>query len=65
MGDLYAAQTVGVGFHWFRVKARVDPIYPNPPPVFSHEGAQGKKEYPNLPNEKFLGVQKGLAAPAY
>jgi len=22
MGDLYAAQTVGVGFYWFRVKAR-------------------------------------------
>jgi hypothetical protein len=22
-------------------------------------------ENPNLPNEKFLGVQKGLAAPTY
>jgi hypothetical protein len=27
------------------------------------KGTQRKKEYPNLPNEKFLGVQKGLAAP--
>jgi hypothetical protein len=30
-----------------------------------HKGAQRKKEYPNLANEKFLGVRKGLAAPTY
>jgi hypothetical protein len=29
------------------------------------EGTRRKKHYPNLPNEKFLGVRKGLAAPAY
>jgi hypothetical protein len=36
----------------------------NPPPVFSHEvtvkhkGTRRKKQYPSLPNEKLLEVQK-------
>ncbi|MGD2091899.1 MAG: hypothetical protein PVH61_37345 [Candidatus Aminicenantes bacterium] len=38
-----------------------------PEVALSHEGTRRKKEkeYPNLANEKFLGVRKGLAAPAY
>jgi hypothetical protein len=30
-----------------------------------HEVSRRKKKYPNLPNEKFLEVRKGLAAPTY
>jgi hypothetical protein len=30
-----------------------------------HEGTRRKKQYPNLPDEKSLGFQKGLAAAVF
>ena len=42
MGDLYAAQVVCAGFHWFLVTARAAPIYHRPYPITFNDMSESR-----------------------